>query len=120
MRSDATTVDDYLAGLPENRRELLGDLRRECRELLSGFDESMAYGMPSYSRSGEIEVAFASQKQYVSLYILRSDVLEAHRDQLAGLDVGKGCIRYRGAGKVDHTVVRSMLTATTATTGKVC
>lgn len=80
----------------------------------------MAYGMPSYSRNGEVEVAFASQKQYLSLYILRTDVLEAHRSQLAGISVGKGCIRYRRPSQVEPSVVQSMLSQTAGTTGRVC
>jgi len=47
------------------------------------------------SAAGIAEIAWASQKRYISLYVLRADVLDAHRGQLAGLDVGKGCIRYR-------------------------
>lgn len=33
------------------------------------------------------------------VYVLRSDVLETHRHQLEGLNVGKGCIRYRSPGR---------------------
>lgn len=50
----------------------------------------MAYGMPGYRRDSVIEVGFASQKQYISLYMLKQSVLDAHRAELAGLSVGKG------------------------------
>lgn len=120
MGTDATTVDAYLMDLPDAHRHTLQAIRAACRELLTGFEESMAYGMPSYSRNGEIEVAFASRKQYVSLYILRTDVVAAHRDQLAGLDVAKGCIRYRRPSQVDPLLVESMLSQTAATTGPLC
>jgi hypothetical protein len=36
---------------------------------------------------------------------MRADVLNAHRGQLSGLDVGKGCIRYRSPAAVDFTVL---------------
>jgi hypothetical protein len=52
--------------------------------------------------------------------VLRTDVLNAHLSQLADLDVGKGCIRYRNPAAVDFTVVRSMLTAVAASQGPVC
>ena len=42
----------------------------------------MQYGGPCYSRNGEVEVGFASQKNFIGLYILRLDVLNAHRDLL--------------------------------------
>ena len=99
---------------------MLSELREVCRTMLPGFAESMSYGMPAYSRDGVAEVAWASQKRYISLYVMRADVIAAHRELLAGLDVGKGCIRYRSPAAVDFTVVRSMLTAVAASRGPVC
>ncbi len=120
MRSEAPDVDRYLLEVPEQRREVLTAIRQACTELLAGFDETMSYGMPSYLRDGEVEVAWASQRQYISLYVLRTDVMAEHRGQLADLDVGKGCIRYRRPEQVDLDVVRSMLAATAARRGAVC
>jgi uncharacterized protein YdhG (YjbR/CyaY superfamily) len=120
VRSDADDVGSYLAQVPAARRAVLTDLREECLRWLAGFDEGMRYGMPTYSREGVAEVAWASQKRYISLYVMRSDVLDAHRRRLASLDVGKGCIRYRSPAAVDFAVVRSMLTAVAASRGPVC
>ena len=120
VRSDAIDVDSYLTQVPEGRRAVLTEIRDACRRLLAGFAEAMSYGMPTYSRDGIAEIAWASQKRYISLYVMRADVLDAHRGQLAGLDVGKGCIRYRSPAAVDFTAVRSMLTAVAASRGPVC
>ena len=120
MRSDADDVDSYLALAPEGRRAVLNEMRAACRTLLAGFDESMRYGMPAYSRDGAAEIAWASQKRYISLYVMRADVLNGYRSQLADLEVGKGCIRYRSPAAVDFTVVRSMLTAVATSQGPVC
>ena len=119
-RGDADDVDGYLAQVPAGRHAVLNELRELCGRLLAGFDEAMRYGMPTYSRDGIAEVAWASQKRYISLYVMRADVLDAHRERLAGLDVGKGCIRYRSPAAVDFTVVRSMLAAVAASPGPVC
>jgi uncharacterized protein YdhG (YjbR/CyaY superfamily) len=120
VQSDAIDVDTYLTQVPEGRRVVLLEIRDACRGLLAGFAESMSYGMPAYSRDGIAEIAWASQKRYISLYVMRADVLDAHRGQLAGLDVGKGCIRYRSPAAVDFAVVRSLLTAVAASRGPVC
>ena len=120
MDSDADAVDSYLAQVPADRRAVLRELRQTCDRVLVGFDEGMRYGMPTYSRDGVAEIAWASQKRYISLYVMRSDVLDAHREQLAGLDVGQGCIRYRSPAAVDFTVVRSMLAAVATSRGPVC
>jgi hypothetical protein len=37
-----------------------------------------------------MDAGFAGQKRHTPLYILRTDVMAAHRDRLGGLSVGKG------------------------------
>jgi uncharacterized protein YdhG (YjbR/CyaY superfamily) len=120
VRSEATTVDAYIAQVPLERRDALELLRRLCREELPGFAEEIRNGMPSYLRAGAIEVAFASQKSYISLYILRRAALDANSERLAGLSVGKGCIRYRRPDQIDPATVRALLGATTADSGPIC
>ena len=120
MRSDAATIDEYIAAAPEERREALQLLHRLCREELTGFEEGMRYGMPGYLRGGRVEVGFASQKQYLALYILREAVMEAHAQRLAGLSHGKSCIRFRRAEQIDPETVRSLLGAVVADGGPPC
>lgn len=120
VQSKAEDVDGYLAEVPEERRAGLTRLRQLCRAELKGFDEVMAYGMPSYERDGTIEIAFASQKQYISFYLMRSDVLKAFEERLAGQEMGKGCLRFRKADDIDFDLVRDLLRASAAAPGKVC
>lgn len=71
MQSTAKNVTAYLDEVPAERKAALTELRELCRTLLKGFEESMMYGGPCYSRNGEVEVGFASQKNFIGLYILR-------------------------------------------------
>ncbi len=122
MQSKAKDVIAYLKEVPAERRAALTKLRKLCLATLTGFEESMAYGGPSYSRNGVVEVGFMSQKHYIGLYILRTDVMKAHRHLLniKGVTVGKGAIRYPKPEKIDFTVVESMLKATVESKGQVC
>ena len=122
MQSAAKNVNDYLDEVPVERKQSISKLRDLCLDLLGGFEESMIYGMPSYSRDGEVEVAFASQKNYISLYFLRTDVMNVYRDSLdaKGVSLGKGCIRYSRPERIDFKLVEKMLNATQETTGEVC
>ena len=122
MQSKAKTVTAYLKEVPAERKAALKKLRELCRSHLSGFSENMEYGGPTYSRNGEVEVGFASQKHFIGLYILRTDVMKTHRAQLdgRGVSVGKGAIRYSSPERIDYNVVRSMLRATVKSTGPVC
>lgn len=122
VTSKATSVDDYLAQVPEERREILTAVRELCRSELPGFEEVMAYGMPAYRREGaaEAEIAFAGQKRYISFYLMRQDVRDAFADRLAGQDMGKGCLRFSRPEKVDTGLLRDLLRGTAATGGPVC
>ncbi len=120
VQSQAKDVDGYLAEVPEERKVGLTRLRELCRTELQGFTEVMAYGMPVYERDGIGEIAFASQKQYISFYLMRSDVREAFAEQLEGHDMGKGCLRFRRPEKIDFVLLRDLLRATAAQPGKIC
>jgi len=122
MQSNAKDVDAYLKEVPAERLEALNKFRDLCSTHLTGFEESMAYGGPTYSRNGEVEVGFASQKHFIGLYILRTDVMNAHKDQLTvkGVTFGKGAIRYSKPERIDLNVVESMLRATVKSKGPVC
>jgi uncharacterized protein YdhG (YjbR/CyaY superfamily) len=120
MTSRVPDVPSYIDQAPGERREFLHALRVACRDKLVGFEETMDYGMPSYKRAGELEVAFASRARYVALYILRKDVLDVHRVRLSPLNVGKGCIRYTRPKKADMDVVRSLLEGTASSSGPIC
>jgi uncharacterized protein YdhG (YjbR/CyaY superfamily) len=121
MQSEAKNVDQYLQDVPAARKEALAKLRKLCVEILDDYEENMDYGMPSYKKSGEeVEVAFASQKSYISLYILKKPALDKHRDKLAGLNVGKGCIRYTKPEKIDFDLVRVVLQESFQTDSEIC
>jgi uncharacterized protein YdhG (YjbR/CyaY superfamily) len=120
MQSSVPTVDVYLEEIPRDRLAALTELRRLCREHLIGFDEGMAYGMPCYSRGGTVEVSFASQKQNIALYILRKDVLDAHRDAFPASSLGKGCIRFRNPNTINFAVIEALLRETVTATDEIC
>jgi uncharacterized protein YdhG (YjbR/CyaY superfamily) len=80
----------------------------------------MEYGVPAYKRNGVVEVAFASQKQYISLYVLKKDVLDRHRKALAGCSMGKGCIRFPKADRIDFTIVTALLRDTAKSKSTPC
>lgn len=122
MQSQAKTVPAYLKQVPAERKAALKQLRDLCRATLTGFKESMQYGGPCYLRNGVVEVGFASQRNFIGLYILRTDVMRSHRYLLnrPGITFGKGAIRYSKPEKIDFAVVEKLLRATVESMGEVC
>ena len=68
MQSDAPNVTEYLKEAPEDRLETLKRLRDLCQEHLPDFDETMEYGMPSYSRErmDKPQIWFIYRQPYIS------------------------------------------------------
>jgi len=112
MISKAADVQTYIAELPAERRPAIVKLRSLCRQHLNGYEERMEYGMPVYKRNGVMEVSFASQKQYIALYVLKKDVLDEFRGALPGSKIGKGCIRFPNPDKIDFDIVKRLLSRT--------
>ena len=66
------------------------------------------------------ELAFAAQKRYLSLYLMRTDIVAAHRHRLVGYSTGKGCIRFPTTAPSDLDLVADLVRATGASSGSVC
>jgi hypothetical protein len=134
MQSKATTVKDYLASLPEDRRAAISAVRDVIRRNLGpGYEEGMQYGMIGYYVPHKVYPAgyhcdprqplpfagLASQKQHMSMYLMGvycgcvdgkdSDRARWFREAWvkAGkkLDMGKACVRFKKLEDVPLEVV---------------
>lgn len=62
-----------------SRKPILSAIRELCRAHLPGYEGSRCYGMTTYSRNGEAEFAFASQKRRLPLYGMKWSALDPLR-----------------------------------------
>jgi uncharacterized protein YdhG (YjbR/CyaY superfamily) len=108
MKSQATTVSQYLEELPAERRAALGKLRKLVRKIAPDAVEAMQYGMPTYALR-DMLFALAAQKGYLALYVCDPAAVEAHRAGLKGLNCGKGCIRFQSLEELPLDVVSAIL-----------
>jgi uncharacterized protein YdhG (YjbR/CyaY superfamily) len=103
-----TDVDTYIDLLDASRQSSLQQLRRIILETVPGAEETIQYNMPYYTYHGML-CAFASQKHYMSFYLLNGEIVEKNRHLLTGLSVGKGCIRFKDINKLPESTIRAML-----------
>ena len=111
MTEKNNKVDQYMSGLEPKRRAALDEVRALILEIVPDAEETLKYRMPTYEYRGGVLCAFASQKQYMSLY-MDTELVAKHRDELSGLDVGKSCIRFRKLEKLPLDTVRTILEET--------
>jgi Domain of unknown function (DU1801) len=118
MKSEATMPDDYIAELPDDRKQAINALRKTLLENLpDGFSEVMSYGMlgyvvphtlypKGYHCSPKLPLPFinlGSQKNFIALHymgfvdknILDWFVSEYPKHCKTTLDMGVGCIRFK-------------------------
>ena len=111
MSKEMRNVDEYLENLEGERRSALAELRELILATVPEAAETLKYRMPTYEYADEALCAFASQKHYMSLY-MDVELVEMHRQELTGLDVGKSCIRFRKLEKLPLDTVRTILLET--------
>ena len=115
MGSDATTVEEYLADLDDDRRAQIEPVYRLVRDAMpDGYAEAVAYGMITWSvplttfpntYNGQPlgYVGLAAQKRHNSLYLMGlysdSEAAERFRERWTEdgrrLDMGKSCLHFR-------------------------
>ena len=115
MQSDATTVGEYLASLPADRRAALETVRTQILDNLpDGYEEVMNWGMITYEVPLEtypdtyngkplMYAALASQKNHMAVYLTgvymdegaREEFEARYRETGKRMDMGKSCVRFR-------------------------
>jgi uncharacterized protein YdhG (YjbR/CyaY superfamily) len=111
MKSDAETVEEYLSELDSELRTALSSIRQLVHTTVPEAEETMRYGMPTFEYRDHVLCAAAAQKHYMSLYV-DVDLLAEHHDRLAGLSLGKSCIRFTALDSLPLDVVGEILEQT--------
>lgn len=132
MQSRATTVKEYLASLPPERRAAIEAVRDVIRTNVDGdIEEGMQYGMIGFYVPHRVfpagyhtdasqplpYVCLASQKQHMAVYLMYAYtgtaheqwLREAYRQRGKRLDLGKSCLRFRSLEAIDLEVLAESL-----------
>jgi len=129
MQSSATSIDQYISDLPEERKAAIIKLRKTIAENLpAGFEEGMLYGMPGFYVPFSLYpngyhcdttkplgfISYAAQKNFYSVYNmgLYSDsklmewfVAEYPKHSSKKLDMGKSCIRFKKETDIPYELI---------------
>jgi hypothetical protein len=132
VTSAANNVDQYIAELPEDRRDTIAAMRKLIhKHLPKGYVETMAWGMIGYvipleqypdTYNGQplAYLGLGAQKNYNALYMMCEASDEGRAAQLreaflaAGkkLDMGKACLRFRSLDDLALDAVAKAIAST--------
>ncbi|MFD0861130.1 DUF1801 domain-containing protein [Sungkyunkwania multivorans] len=137
MTSDAKTPEEYIANLPDDRKEPVSKLRKIINDKLpKGFQEGMGYGMIGYTVphstypdgyhcDPKVPLPFmnlASQKNFIALYhsgiYAKKElhdwfVAEYPKHVRTKLDMGKSCIRFKNVNNIPYDLIAELCTKMT-------
>lgn len=102
------SVDDYLASLPAEQREVVEEIERRVLSVAPGAEPTIRYVMPTWQVDGVSLVHVAAWKQHVSLYpVPPAGDAELDAD-LAPYAGAKGTLKLPYA-EVDHDLVERVV-----------
>jgi uncharacterized protein YdhG (YjbR/CyaY superfamily) len=104
------TVDEYLAGLAEDKRTALELMRATVNAAAPEATETIAYSMPALrSHGGQFLVSYAAYKKHYSLFPASGDVVAALGDELAPYLAGRGTIQFPASQPIPLDLVRRIV-----------
>ncbi|MFK7846675.1 MAG: DUF1801 domain-containing protein [Rhodothermales bacterium] len=133
MNYKVETIEEYLAVIPEERKDAFAKLRSVILENLpAGFEETMLYGMPAYVVPHSLYpdgyhckpsdplpfINIASQKNFVALYhmgIYADPALlawfqeEYPKHSKTKLNMGKSCIRFKNVKNIPYDLIAELV-----------
>ena len=89
-----TSVGEYLAGLPDDRRATLEELHRTIADAAPEATEQISYNMPAFRSHGRFLVSYSAFKKHYSLFPATEAVTGALGDEVKPYLAGKGTIRF--------------------------
>ena len=85
-------IDEYIAGFPEDVREILEKLRMTIREAAPDAGEAIKYRMPTFTLNGNL-VHFAAFKKHIGFYPAPRGI-EEFKDELSAYKGAKGSVQF--------------------------
>lgn len=138
MQYKASSPEDYISQLPEDRKEPMEKLRKTILDNLpKDFQEGINYGMIGYVVPHDVYpdgyhcdpkqplpfMSIASQKNFIAFYhmgiyanpaLLKWFENEYPKYVSTKLDMGKSCIRFKNVSKIPYELLGELVAKMTA------
>lgn len=106
---DPTTVDDYIAALPEDKRGAMTMLRETIRAAAPDAEEVITYKMPGFKTHGRFLVSYDAYKAHYSLFPASDAVITGLGERIAPHLAGSGTIRFPASRPIPTDLVTDII-----------
>lgn len=99
------TIDEYMAGYPEDVRSILQQIRMTIRDVAPEAQETINYGVPTFTLLGRNLVHFGAAKNHIGFYPTPTGI--AHfQEELAGYKSAKGSVQFPLDRPIPYDLIR--------------
>ncbi len=109
MTDTPRTIDEYLASVPDTKREALEKLRKIIIDTIPDAQECISYHMPAFRLHGRMLLGFAAAKNHCSLYPWSSSAIDVFVDELSDFSTSKGTIRFQPDKPIPDDLIRKII-----------
>ncbi len=88
----AKNTDEYIAGFPEDKREILDKFRSTIKKAAPGAEEVISYGIPAFKLNGLL-VWFAGHSKHIGFYP-RMSAIVTFKKELSAYKGAKGSVQF--------------------------
>lgn len=110
MQYDVSSPSEYMKSLDVDwRKEKLNELRKIILQQDPAIKESINYKMLCFKLDDSVLFHLNAQRGYVSLYCGNTKKIDPEGVLLAGLPIGKGCIRFSKTKDISKTRIKEFI-----------
>lgn len=93
LSKPAANIDEFIAGYPPSTQKLLKQLRATIHKAHKGFEEAMAYGIPTFRISKRNVVHFSGYEKHIGFYPGATGIVK-FLPELKGYQTSKGTVQF--------------------------
>jgi|SRR5215216_158507 len=109
-----TTIDEYLAAVPNDVRKVLQELRQTIKSIVPEAEERIAYRIPVFRLQRDL-VGFSAQtdpqKRLCSFYTMSPPLAKAMKKDLQGYEVSRATIHFTTEKPLPAALVKKIVRA---------
>lgn len=100
-----TTIDEYIAGFPEDVQDILQKVRATVHDAAPEAVEAIKYAIPTFMLKGKNLVHFGGLKKHIGFYPAPSGLVQ-FKEELAGYDGTKGAVQFPLDKPIPYDLIR--------------
>ena len=108
-RPKASTIDEYLEGVPAEQRRALEDLRAKIRAVVPAAEECISYRIPAFRLDGTVVAGFCATSKGCSYFPFSGSTLKTLARELQRFDQTKSSLHFSSDEPLSATLVRKLI-----------